>query len=295
MSRDFVAVGIANATSGFFRGLPVGPSLATTALSLVSGARSHWAAIFSGIWIGFIVIALPDVVGRVAMPALAAILIVASVGTLKPREAYSLWNTGWGARIASIATFLATLFLPIQLAVAIGVGLSALVYLLRSASEIRLVEQVERPDGLIEEREPSAQLRSNTVTILDVYGQLFFAAARTLERRLPDPRGAAHPVVILRLRGHTQLGATLIQVLSRYADRLEGAGGRLYLSGLDSDAHKEAVRSRKLDLSGPVRLYDATSIVGESTRKAFADATAWLVQAREEEEREGAAKEESTG
>lgn len=295
MSRDFVAEGIANGVSGLFRGLPVGPSLASTALSLVSGARSHWAAIFSGIWIAVIVIALPGVISRVAMPALAAILIVASVGTLKPREAHSLWKTGWGPRVPGITTFLATLFLPIQIAVAIGVGLSALLYLLRSASEISVVEFVEQPDGRVKQQDPAKQLRSDTVTVLDVYGQLFFAAARTLERRLPDPRGAERPVVVLRLRGETKLGATLIQVLSRYSALLAEAGGRLYLTGLNADTHGQAVRSGKLDLTGPVRLYDATPVVGEATRRAYADASGWLIHAREETSPGGVAAEDQAG
>ena len=50
MSRDFIAQGAANVASGFFRGLPVGGSLSTTALTVISGARSRWAAIFAGLW-----------------------------------------------------------------------------------------------------------------------------------------------------------------------------------------------------------------------------------------------------
>ncbi len=289
MSRDFIAVGIANGVSGLFRGLPVGPSLATTALSVVSGARTRWAATFSGLFVGVSVIVFPGVVARVAMPALAALLIVASVSTLKPWEALSLWNTGWGPRLASVTTFLSMLFLPIQLAVGIGVALSALLYLLRSASGISVVELVERPDGQVEERKPGPRLASGTVTVLDVYGQLFFAAARTLERLLPEPRGSESAVVVLRLRGHKKLGATLIHVLSTYSARLEEAGGRLYLSGVTAEAHAEAVRSDKLDLSGPVRIYEATSIVGQSTREAHADATAWLVAHRGDPAPAGAA------
>ncbi|MEX0783907.1 MAG: SulP family inorganic anion transporter [Dehalococcoidia bacterium] len=276
MSRDFIGEGAANIASGLLRGVPVGGSLGATALSVVSGARSRWAAIFAGLWVGIIVIALPGVIAKVAMPSLAALLIVASAATLKRREILSIWNTGWPARVASIGTFVTLLFFPIQIAVGTGIVLSALLYVLKSAADITVVELVRREDGLIEEREPAVALPSNKVTVVDVYGKLFFAAARRLEKLLPDPRGAERPVLVLRLRGHSSFGATLVEVLSKYAAKIEEAGGRLYLSGVSEQVHRNAARTGKLPLAGTIRVYEATPVVGQSTRAAFRDAEEWL-------------------
>jgi sulfate permease, SulP family len=112
--------------------------------------------------------------------------------------------------------------------------------------------------------------------VLDVYGHLFYAGARTLEKLLPSTRGAERPVVILRLRGRTVLGATLIDVLSNYARDLHAANGRLYLTGLSESVHREVMHSGKLKLSGPVRAYPASPVIGESTRRALGHATAWV-------------------
>jgi sulfate permease, SulP family len=222
------------------------------------------------------------------MPALGALLIFASVSTIKPREARSIWQTGWPSRLALVTTFLSTLSLPIQAAVGIGVALSALLYLNESSTDVSIVELVERPDGRIEEREPPKELPANSVTVLDVYGHLFYAGARTLERLLPRPpqqgqdrrpqhSAPQHPAVILRLRGRSTVGATLVDVLSNYAGGLKDVGGRLYLTGISEKARDQMVRTGKLSLSGPVQIYEATPIVGESTREAYADAQTWLV------------------
>jgi SulP family sulfate permease len=211
------------------------------------------------------------------MPTLGALLIVASVSTIKPTEALSIWNTGWPSSLASITTFLATLFLPIQVAVGIGVVLSALLYLYKASADVSVVQLVERPDGRIEERTAPKHLSSNTVTVLDVYGHLFFAGARTLERLLPRPQDTDTPVVILRLRGRTTVGATLVEVLANYAERLREVNGRLYLTGISEGAYDQVVRTGKLRLGGPVQAYEATPIVGQSTRKAYTDALTWLV------------------
>lgn len=287
MSRDFIAQGAANAASGFFRGLPVGGSLSSTALSVISGARSRWAAIFAGLWMALLVVIFPGLVSYVAMPALGMLLILASISTIKPSEALSIWNTGWPSRLAGVTTFLSTLLLPIQAAVGIGVVLSALLYVNESSTDIAVVELVKREDGLIEEHKAPKNLPSNKVTVLDVYGHLFYAGARTLERLLPKTNGAENPVVVLRLRGRTKLGATLVEVLDNYAGKLEQADGRLYLTGISENAREQMIRTGKLQLSGPVQVYEATEVRGESTQEAHADAQSWLVKKTAGERRPG--------
>jgi SulP family sulfate permease len=70
------------------------------------------------------------------------------------------------------------------------------------------------------------------VTVLDVYGPLFFAGACKLEKALPDPGASERAALVLRLRDRAHVGATLIDVLDRYAEKLERVGGRLYLTGV---------------------------------------------------------------
>lgn len=277
VSRDIFAQGVANVASSAVQGIPVGGSLKTTALTVLAGARSRWATVFAGVWMAVMVLAVPGLLVHVAMPALAALLVYASLTLIRLPEARSLWNTGWPSWLAAGTTFVATLFLPIQAAVGIGVVLSALLSMYEVSADISVVQLIHQPNGNVEERPPPSQLPSNEVTVLDVYGHLFFAAARTLERTLPDPETAHHPVVVLRLRGRTKVGATLIEVLTNYADRLREVEGRLYLSGISPAVYDQIVRTDKLRLTGPVRAYEATPILGQSTREAEADARTWLV------------------
>jgi SulP family sulfate permease len=72
-----------------------------------------------------------------------------------------------------------------------------------------------------------------------------------------------------------------VDVLANYAEELKAAGGRLYLSGIDQHAREQVARTGKLDFSGPVRLYEATPVLGESTRAALADAEGWLAARQE--------------
>lgn len=277
-SREFVAQGAANLAAGMFRGLPVGGSLAGTAVNLTSGAAGRWAGILSGVWMAVIVLAFPGAIAQVAMPALGVLLMIAGGSLLDPSEIVSVWRGGLASRLAGGTTFVATLFLPIQIAVGFGVALSVVLYISQSSTHIGLVELVKRTDGRIEERPPPKRLADDAVTVLHVYGPLFFAGARTLERRLPSAHDARRPAVVLRLRGRTRLGATLVDVLTDYAQQLADAGGRLYISGLSDDALDHLLRTKAFTKTGPTRVYEATAIIGESTQEAHLDAQEWIVE-----------------
>jgi SulP family sulfate permease len=286
-SRDIVAQGAANLAAGLFRGVPVGGSLSSTALSVIAGSRTRWAAILSGVWMALVVLLAPGLIAYVAMPALGALLIHAGLGTIKPQEWLEIWEIGWAARLASISTLLATLTLPIEAAVGMGMVLSAMLYLYQSSGDLSVVELVEQPDGLIEERKRPHRLKGNHITVLDIYGPVFYASANTLGRLLPSPDGAKNPVVVLRLRGLTKVGATLINVLAGYARKLKEVNGRLYLSGMSEQVYQQLGDAGKLRREDSVQTYDATPIRGQSTRAAIAHAQEWLVSQNEETAQEG--------
>jgi SulP family sulfate permease len=275
-NRDIIAQGAGNLASGFLRGSPVGGSVGQTALNVTAGGRTRWAAIWSGVWMLVILAIFSGLVARIALPTLAAILIFAASGSLKPREIGTILRTGRTSQVAVITTFGATLFLPVAAAVGIGVALSLLLQLNQGAMDVTVVELIPRDDGRFEEHKPPATLTSRQVVVLDVYGSLLYAGARTLQAHLPDPAGAQAPVVVLRLRRRTSLGATFVKVVTDYADRLSSAGGRLYLSGLEPGLTELLTRSGHLD--GPIRTFEATALVGESTLEAYLDAEAWLVK-----------------
>ncbi len=285
-NRDFMAQGAGNIASGLFRGMPVGGSVGQTALNIAAGARSHWAAIFSGIWMLIILIAFGWLVGRVAMPTLAAVLIVAAIGSLRVGAVETVWRTGGSSLIAMATTFLATLFLPVAAAVGLGVALSLLLQLNADAMDLRVVELRRLPDGGVEERPAPTALPGRAVTVLDVYGSLLYAGARTLEARLPNPGDADVAVVVLRLRGRTQLGATALTVLRNYAERLSARGGRLYLTGLDPAVLETFQRAGHLVEGGPLVMVPASARLGASTEAAVDEAQAWIA-AHDRDERAG--------
>jgi SulP family sulfate permease len=273
--RDFVAQGIGNVASSLVRGQPVGGSVGQTALNVASGARGRWAGISGGVWMLLILLAFSQVIGIVAQPTLAALLICAGVGSIHPRQLLTIMRTGAVSQVALVTTFTATLFLPVTAAVGIGVALSLLLQLNREALDLRVVQLVPGEDGRLRQTAAPSVLGSHTVTMLDVYGSLLYAGSRTLEVRLPDCTNADRAAVIIRLRGRVELGATFFHVVDEYAQRLTARGGRLFLSGVDPSLLAQFTRA-----GGPrasrITMIAATEVIGESSAAAYSRAVAWL-------------------
>ena len=202
-NQDIIAQGVGNLASGFFRGLPVGGSVGQTALNVTAGARTRWAAIWSGVWMLVILALFSGLVAKVAMPTLGAILIFAAVGSLKPARSPPSGAPGSPPRSRSSPRSRprCSCRSPPR---CIGVALSLLLQLNTEAMDLTVVELVPREDGRFEERPAPAALTSHHVTVLDVYGRLLYAGSRTLQAHLPDPAGTEAPAVVLRLRGRTR-------------------------------------------------------------------------------------------
>ena len=119
-------------------------------------------------------------------------------------------------------------------------------------------------------------LRPGAVTVLDVYGPLYFAASRTLRERLPAAKSADRSAVVLRIRGNSQIGATFIEEINDYAHELAERGGRLFLCGMTDDLADKLRRADRLALDDEVVLVPGTDVLGASLRAAVRDARAWL-------------------
>jgi sulfate permease, SulP family len=280
-NRDFRAQGAGNVAAALFQGQPVGGSVGQTALNVSAGAKTRWASIASGIWMLLILVAFSPLVGRVAMTTLAAVLTFAAIGSIKPAQVLLVLRTGMDSVVGGVTTFVATLFLPIAAAVGIGVALSLLLQINREAMDLRVIELVPNPQGGHSVAPAPAVLTDRQVTIIDVFGSLFYAGAKTLEARLPDPTGTTRPAVVLRLRGRTTLTSTAVEVISSYADRLAKQDGRLFLSGVEQEVVGGLRSAGGLIVLGPVEVVVASDMLGESTRRAVELAGAWVAKGGE--------------
>jgi sulfate permease, SulP family len=267
-SRDFSGQGAANLAGALVQAVPAGGSLSGTAMLVKGGAQSRWANIFTGVFAAIIILLLGDFIGKIALSALAGLLMVVGFQTIKFGEIKKIARTSNRARWLMIATFGATLIVPLQWAIFFGVAASFVVFAYRESESTTIVEVVSNEGGIPIEQPAPTVLPSNKVTLLHAYGSLFFAGARNLEEDLPQADETHNAVVILSLRGHTELGSTFINVLERYAQTLQANGNMLMLVSVSKAVREQLEDTDSLKVFGMDNVF-VTSKPGESTLKAY--------------------------
>jgi SulP family sulfate permease len=278
VSRDFLGQGAANMATSLVGGIPAGGSVSGTVLMVSTGAKSRWANIFVGLFVALIVLLIGPLVERVPMPALAALLIVAGFQSLRVEQAVMAWNTGRISRWVMGVTFVATLAMPLQFAVLFGVGLSILLNTVRQSNKVVVTQWVLQAQGFPVEQPPPLRLPSQQLTVLHIYGSLFFAAAKNIEEMLPAVGDASRAVVAVNLRGKSEVGSTFVTVLQRYSQALQARQGKLMLVGVDPLLRDQLAKTGVLKLIGEDNVFVAEPQLGAALNAAVAAANAWLAQ-----------------
>jgi len=277
VSRDFVGQGVANVAAGVLQGMPVGGSLSASSLNKAAGARSRQALVFAGVVMAVVIVVFAGVVGYIAMPALAGLLMLIGYRTIKPADLESVWKTGNLQKAVLLVTFVLTMIIPLQYSVLVGVGLSVILHMVRQSNQITVKRRQLDAEGHLVETDPPTELPANEVVVLQPYGSLFFAAAPVFESILPAPTAASrNSVVVLRLRGRSDLGTTFMDVLYRYAENLAAVGSKLVVVSTNERIEEQLKITGLTSLIGAENVYRGDERVGAAIEQAQADATAWV-------------------
>ena len=160
--------GFANIATGFFGGMAGCAMIGQSMINYRSGGRSRLSTLASGVFLLILILALGDLVARIPLAALVAVMIMVSVGTfdwasIKPDMLASLPKTETAVMVATVGIVVWTHNLAYG--VGAGVVLSA-VFFVRHISNMVNVTAVDDPES------------GNR--LFAVSGELFFASTTDL-------------------------------------------------------------------------------------------------------------------
>ncbi|MBX7432221.1 SulP family inorganic anion transporter [Mycobacterium sp. Y57] len=233
-SREAVGQGVANVVTGFFGGMGGCAMIGQTMINVkVSGARTRISTFLAGIFLLGLVVGLGDIVARIPMAALVAVMIMVSVATvdwhsINPKTLRRMPKSETAVMVATVAVTVATH----NLAYGVAVGtLAAMVLFARRVAHFTDVVAVDDTD-------PDTRVYA-------VKGELFFASSNDLVYQF-DYVGDPANVVIDMSEAHiwdASTVATLDAITTRYAAK----GKTVTIIGMnDSSAERHARLSGQL-------------------------------------------------
>jgi high affinity sulfate transporter 1 len=252
-NQEMLGIGSANLAAGFFQGFPVSTSASRTAVAERSGAKTQLTGVVGALLIVFMLVFLPGLFRNLPQPALAAVVITASISLADIPGTVRLWRQRRTEFYLSIAAFLGVALLGVLPGIAIAVGLSILNVFRRAWWPYdTTLGRVEGLAGFHDIRSyPDAQ-RLPGLVIYRFDAPLFFANAKTfrnevqrLARTEPKPTW-----IVIAAEPMTDVDTTASDVLEDLDEELNRDGISLVFAEL-----KDPVR-RKIERYGITRTID---------------------------------------
>ena len=229
-NMELVAQGIANIACPLVGGIPATGAIARTATNIRSGAKTPIAGIVHALTLLLILLVAAPLAGFIPLATLSAVLFVVAYNMGEWKEIGVILKLSRADIAVWLATFALTVFADLTVAVGVGMGLAALLYIHRIAqtTTVSTVTPEYIADGrphILQDKQVPAY-----VTILRIHGPFLFGTTDKLAEETADLNQFAS-VVILRLRNMTALDATGLYALEVFSDRLKKAGKTLLLCG----------------------------------------------------------------
>jgi SulP family sulfate permease len=171
-TREALGQGAANIITGFFGGMGGCAMIGQTMINVKgSGARTRISTFLAGVLLLILVVGFGDLVSRIPMAALVAVMVMVSVGTfdwhsIQPKTLRRMPRSETAVMVATVAVTIATHNL------AIGVAVGVLVAMTLFARRVAHMTDTSRE--LVEDK------HGNTTAIYRVTGELFFASSNDL-------------------------------------------------------------------------------------------------------------------
>ncbi|MGW2698904.1 SulP family inorganic anion transporter [Streptomyces sp. NPDC001340] len=252
-NQEMAGIGAANLAAGFFQGFPVSTSGSRTAVAERAGARTQLTGVVGAALIVLMLLLVPGLFRNLPQPALAAVVIVASLSLADLPGTVRLWRQRRVEFLLSLAAFVGVAFLGVLAGIAIAVALSVLNVFRRAWWPYDAVlGRVPGLEGFHDIRSHPGAQRLPGLVIYRFDAPLFFANARTFRdqvRRLAhgDPRPSW---IVVAAEPMTDVDTTAADVLEDLDEALNAEHVHLVFAEL-----KDPVR-RKIERYGLTRTID---------------------------------------
>lgn len=250
-SQEFIGQGLANIAGAFTSSYPTSGSFNRTGANYESGARTPLAAIFSAFLLFAIVLLVAPLAAYLPIASVAAMLFIVAFGLVDFTSIRRILHTSRSEALTLILTFVATLTIPLDTAIFVGVLVSLFMYLNRTTHP-RLTRVLPQPRGGRFLPAAESMPLCPQLEILRVEGSLFFGAVDHVRDELDAARGRRPAVRHLLLIGSgiNFVDAAGAELLGQEARSLREAGITLWLANLKPEVHGVLERSGLMEVIG---------------------------------------------
>ncbi len=123
-NQEFIGQGLSHLAGAFFSGYPTSGSFTRSGANYEAGAQTPLAAVFASLLLMALLLLIAPLLAYLPVAAMAGVLFIIAWGLADFPAMRELWHDGGLERVVFVVTFAATLVVPLEYAVLLGIGLS---------------------------------------------------------------------------------------------------------------------------------------------------------------------------
>jgi sulfate permease, SulP family len=279
-NRQLFGEGMANLGAALVGGFASSGSFSRTAVNFEAGAATRISAVLSGVLALLTVVAFAPAANVIPIAALAGTLVHVGLRLVDVGRMRAMFSTTPGDRAVLLVTFVGVLLVEhLETALILGVWLS-LFFALRRAEGFKLRTMKFDAEGALSELAEGEAGKPGEVTVLNLQGELFFAAADELQSGLLKwLNSTGERFLVLRLQEAYNMDATAAIALGHVAQEAKRRGGRLVLCGVRPGMLGTLERSGVTAMLGAEAIFPHEREMLASTRRATDFARSLAAQA----------------
>ena len=267
-NQEFMGQGLSNIAGSFFSSYVATGSFNRTGVNYEAGAKTPLAAVFAGILLIGVLLSVAPLAAYLPNAVMAGILMLVAWGLIDFHHIANVLRTSRSDSVVLVTTFVATLFLELEFAILLGVGLSLVLYLKRTAHP-RIVRRV--PDPYHPRRKFSGDIElpeCPQLKIVRLDGSLFFGAVNHVRQQLHTlaARNPAQKHLMIVASGINFVDVAGAEFLAQEAQTRRDKGGGLYLVRMKRGVSEPIQRGHYLEKIGDDNIFPER---GEAIEKIF--------------------------
>lgn len=229
VDQELVGQGLANVAAGLSGGYACSGSFTRSAVNFQAGARTPLAGVFSSLVVLAMVLAFGPLAAFLPQAALAGLILLVAARMVDWNTVRRVARTSPAEAASMAVTFVATLTVPLQFAVFVGVMLSLAIYIYQSSLP-QVVEVVPDPTFRHFVEREGAPVCSQ-LGVVAIRGSLFFGAASHVEDELLRIRRSnpGQHLLLLRMHGVDRCDYSGIEALEAVVRVYRETGGDVFM------------------------------------------------------------------
>lgn len=148
-NRELLAQGGGNILSGMIGGLPVTQVIVRSSANIQSGGKTKMSAILHGLLLLLSVIVIPNLLNKIPLSVLAAILLMVGYKLSNPSLFKAMYQLGWKQFVPFIVTVVGIVFTDLLVGVGLGLGVGLIVIAIKSYQNSHFLHEEISEDRVV--------------------------------------------------------------------------------------------------------------------------------------------------